>query len=231
MLGLQELTKLEKIKKLINEKKPGFDYKDILLTDKKTLNAFAKGQAEDVFQFESPGMKKILRICKPERFEDLAALNALYRPGPMDYIPIYIDCKQNPETIHYPDPCLEEILKETYGLIVYQEQLMQVAKKIAGYSLGEADMLRRAMGKKRPEILMYKKKDFVECAMKRGFTEENSSQIYEILIPFAGYGFNKSHAVAYTKMAFWDMYLKMHYNEEYVQVLEESIEKNCEDDN
>ena len=149
----------------------------------------------------------------------------------MDYIPIYIDYKQNPETIHYPDPCLEEILKETYGLIVYQEQLMQVAKKIAGYSFGEADMLRRAMGKKRPEILMQKKKDFVECAIKRGFTEENASQIYEILIPFAGYGFNKSHAVAYTKMAFWEMYLKMHYNEEYVQVLEESKEKNCEDDN
>lgn len=221
LLGLQELTKLEKIKKLIKEKKPEFDYKNILLTDKKTLNAFAKGQTDDVFQFGSPGMKKILRKCKPERFEDLTAQNALYRPGPMDYIPSYIDCKQNPENIHYPDPCLEEILKETYGFIVYQEQLMQVAKKIAGYSLGEADMLRRAMGKKRPEILMPKKVDFIEAAKKKGFTEQNAAQIFEILIPFAGYGFNKSHAVAYTKMAFWDMYLKMHYNEEYETVMED----------
>ena len=191
------------------------------MKDMKTLNAYVKGQTENVFKFGVTGMKKILRKSKPERFEDLTALNALYRPGPMDYIPIYIDYKQNPETIHYPDPCLEEILKETYGLIVYQEQLMQVAKKIAGYSLGEADMLRRAMGRKRPEILMYKKKDFVECAMKRGFTEENASQIYEILIPFAGYGFNKSHAVAYTKMAFWEMYLKVHYNKEYETVMED----------
>lgn len=213
ILGFKELSKLEKIKNIT-----GFDYRNIPLDDAKTIRSFAKGNTDEIFQFESPGMKKILCKFMPEKFEDLVVLNAMYRPGIMDYIPNYLDSKLDPETIHYPDPCLEEILKETCGIIVYQEQLMQVIKKVAGYSLGEADMIRRVMGRKRPEVLIQKKKKFVEKALAQGFTEQNAEQIFEILIPFASYGFNKSHAVAYTKMAFWDLYMKVHFKDEYKQV-------------
>ena len=134
----------------------------------------------------------------------------------MDYIPQYIDGKWKPETVHYPDPCLEDLLKETYGVMVYQEQVMQVSQKIAGFSLGGADMLRRAMGKKKPEVLMGKKKEFIEGAIAQGFTEQHAADIFEIMIPFAGYGFNKSHAAAYTVLAYRTGYLKCHYPAEFM---------------
>ena len=134
----------------------------------------------------------------------------------MDCIPQYIDGKWKPETVHYPDPCLEDILKETYGVMVYQEQVMQVAQRIAGFSLGGADMLRRAMGKKKPEVLMGKKKEFIEGAIKNGFTEEHAADIFEIMVPFAGYGFNKSHAAAYSVVAYRTAYLKAHFPAEFI---------------
>lgn len=214
ILGLRELSKLEKLKKLT-----GFDYHNIPLDDVETLKAFSKGKTDNVFQFDSPAIQKILKFIKTEKFEDLIALNALYRPGSIDYIPEFIGSKLSPETIHYPDPCLEDILKETYGIIVYQEQFMQIAQKIAGYSLGEADLLRRAMSRKNPEVLMRKKMDFVEGALKRGFKEETAGIIYEIMVPFAKYSFNKSHSVAYTKLAFWEMYMKVHFRKEYKKVI------------
>ena len=219
ILGLMELSKIEKIKKLINN--TDFDYHNIPLDDTETIQAFAKGITKDVFYFESSGMQEILRKFQPEKIEDLIALSALYHPGPMDFIPAFIESKLNPEFIHYPDPCLEDILEETYGVIVYQEQLMQIAKKIAGYSLGHADMLRRAMIRKNVEVLLCKKQEFVDGAMQKGFTKQTAEMIYEILIPFSGNVFNKSHAVAYTKIAFWDMYLKVHFPKEYEEVMKE----------
>ena len=204
-LGLKTLSLIRYAETIINKhKKPGepdLVTAEVSETDPLTFELFKRGDSVAVFQFESPGMQKILRQFQPEKLEDLVALNALYRPGPMDCIPQYIDGKWKPETIHYPDPCLEDILKETYGVMVYQEQVMQVSQKIAGFSLGGADMLRRAMGKKKPEVLMGKKKEFIEGAVKQGFTEQHADEIFEIMVPFAGYGFNKSHAAAYSVLA------------------------------
>ena len=195
---------------------PEFVCAKVSETDKKTFDLFKRGDSVAVFQFESPGMQKILRQFQPEKLEDLVALNALYRPGPMDFIPNYIDGKWKPETVHYPDPCLEPILKETYGVMVYQEQVMQVSQKIAGFSLGGADMLRRAMGKKKPEVLMGKKVEFEEGAVKQGFTKEHADEIFEIMIPFAGYGFNKSHAAAYSVLAYRTGWLKANRPAEFM---------------
>ena len=219
-LGLKTLSLIRYAENIINKhKKPGepdFRCDQVSETDEATFDLFCRGDTVAVFQFESPGMQKILRQAQPRKLEELVALNALYRPGPMDYIPQYIDGKWKPETIHYPDPCLEGILKETYGVMVYQEQVMQVAQKIAGFSLGGADMLRRAMGKKKPEVLMGKKKEFIEGAIKSGFTEQHAADIFEIMIPFAGYGFNKSHAAAYSVVAYRTGWLKANRPAEFM---------------
>ena len=219
-LGLKTLSLIRYAEAIINKhKKPGepeFITANVSETDEKTFDLFCRGDSVAVFQFESPGMQKILRDCKPRTIEELVALNALYRPGPMDYIPKYIDGKWNPETIQYPDPSLEGLLKETYGVMVYQEQIMKVAQIIAGFSLGGADMLRRAMGKKKPEVLMGKKKDFVEGALKNGYTEKHAEEIFDIMVPFAGYGFNKSHAAAYSVLAYRTGWLKAHYPAEFM---------------
>lgn len=219
-LGLKTLSLIRYAEDIINKhKKPGeedFVCANVSETDEKTFELFKRGDSVAVFQFESPGMQKILRQFQPEKLEDLVALNALYRPGPMDYIPNYIDGKWKPETIHYPDPCLEGILKETYGVMVYQEQVMQVSQRIAGFSLGAADMLRRAMGKKKPEVLIGKKKEFVEGALQQGFTKEHAEEIFEIMLPFAGYGFNKSHAAAYSVLAYRTGWLKANRPAEFM---------------
>ena len=219
-LGLKTLSLIRYAEEIINRHKkpedPVFSVAEQSESDSETFDMFCKGDSVAVFQFESPGMQKILRQVGPRCIEELVALNALYRPGPMDYIPQYIDGKWKPETVHYPDPCLEDLLKETYGVMVYQEQVMQVSQKIAGFSLGGADMLRRAMGKKKPEVLMGKKKEFIEGAIAQGFTEQHAADIFEIMIPFAGYGFNKSHAAAYTVLAYRTGYLKCHYPADFM---------------
>ena len=219
-LGLKTLSLIRYAEDIINKHKkqdePMFNTADVSETDKETFDLFKRGDSVAIFQFESPGMQKILREFQPEKLEDLVALNALYRPGPMDYIPKYMEGKWHPESIEYPDPCLEGILKETYGVMVYQEQVMQVSQKIAGFSLGGADMLRRAMGKKKPEVLMGKKKEFIEGAIKQGFTEQHADEIFEIMIPFAGYGFNKSHAAAYSVLAYRTGWLKANYPAEFM---------------
>ena len=219
-LGLKTLSLIRYAEDIINKHKkqdePMFNTADVSETDKETFDLFKRGDSVAIFQFESPGMQKILREFQPEKLEDLVALNALYRPGPMDYIPKYMEGKWHPESIEYPDPCLEGILKETYGVMVYQEQVMQVSQKIAGFSLGGADMLRRAMGKKKPEVLMGKKKEFIEGAIKQGFTEQHADEIFEIMVPFAGYGFNKSHAAAYSVLAYRTGWLKAHYPAEFM---------------
>lgn len=219
-LGLKTLSLIRYAEDIVNKHLPEGEKQlvtaEVSESDPKTFELFKRGDSVAVFQFESPGMQKILRQFQPEKLEDLVALNALYRPGPMDYIPNYIDGKWKPETVHYPDPCLEDILKETYGVMVYQEQVMQVSQKIAGFSLGGADMLRRAMGKKKPEVLMGKKKEFIEGAVKQGFTEEHAADIFEIMVPFAGYGFNKSHAAAYSVLAYRTGWLKANHPAEFM---------------
>lgn len=217
-LGLKTLTLIKYAERIIR-KRPGFENfttDNVPDDDEKTFDMFCRGEAVAVFQFESPGMQKIMKQLQPRCIEELVALNALYRPGPMDYIPQYIEGKWHPETIHYPDPCLEDILKETYGVMVYQEQVMQVAQRIAGFSLGGADMLRRAMGKKKLEVLMAKKKEFIDGAVKNGFTAEHAGDIFEIMVPFAGYGFNKSHAAAYSVVAYKTAYLKANFPAEFI---------------
>lgn len=219
LLGLKQLTKLKQLSdKIATNEKVEFDYKSIPLEDESTIEAFAKGSTTDVFQFESLGMKKILKQFKPETFSDLVLINALYRPGPMDYIPEMIERK---ESVRYRNdfPGCEEILQESYGLPVYQEQIMQIAQNIAGYTLGAADMFRRALVKKKPDVLLNQKEDFVSGAVQKGIvTEKQAVEIFQILIPFAGYAFNKSQAVSYTLMAYWEMYMKVHYPKEYKKV-------------
>lgn len=219
-LGLKTLSLIRYAEDIINKHKKSGEEKficaEVSETDKKTFDLFKRGDSVAVFQFESPGMQKILRQFQPEKIEDLVALNALYRPGPLQFIPNYIDGKWKPETIHYPDPCLEPILKETYGVMVYQEQIMQVSQRIAGFSLGGADMLRRAMGKKKPEVMMGKKVEFEEGAIKQGFTKEHADEIFDIMVPFAGYGFNKSHAAAYSVLAYRTGWLKANCPAEFM---------------
>ena len=219
-LGLKTLSLIRYAEKIINDHRPTdqpeFKTENVSETDEKTYDLFCRGDSVAVFQFESPGMQKILRQAKPRKLEELVALNALFRPGPLQFIPNYIEGKWKPETIKYPDPCLEGILKETYGIMVYQEQVMQVSQKIAGFSLGGADMLRRAMGKKKPEVLMGKKVEFEEGAVKMGFTKEHADEIFDIMVPFAGYGFNKSHAAAYSVLAYRTGFLKANYPAEFM---------------
>lgn len=219
LLGLKQLTKLKQLSdEIATNEKVEFDYKSIPLEDESTIEAFAKGSTTDVFQFESPGMKKILKQFKPEVFSDLVLMNTMYRPGPMDYIPTIIETKEGCRN-RYDFPGCRNILNESYGLPVYQEQIMQLAQTLAGYSLGEADMFRRALGKKKIEVLLAKKAEFIERAAAKGIVnEKQAEEIFEILIPFAGYAFNKSHAVSYTLMAYWEMYIKVHYPREYKKV-------------
>ncbi|GMO27009.1 MAG: DNA polymerase III subunit alpha [Termitinemataceae bacterium] len=213
-LGLATLTQIRNAEKII-QKKGGefaaFDIEKIPEDDELTFKLFGLGETTGVFQFESEGMQNVCIQAKPNSIADLSALNALYRPGPMDNIPQFVKSKNGEQKIKYPDPSLENILKETYGVIVYQEQVMEVARTIAGYSLGEADMLRRAMGKKKMEVMQKEKAKFIAGAIKKGYTEATADRIFELLIPFAGYGFNKSHSVAYSVLAYRTMYLKAHF--------------------
>jgi DNA polymerase-3 subunit alpha len=176
----------------------------------------SEGMSFEVFQFESDGMQDVLKRAKPGKIEDLIALNALYRPGPMANIPRFIDCKNGRQKITYPHSSLADVLEETYGVITYQEQVMQVARIIAGYSLGQADILRKAMGKKIKEILDKEKIPFLEGAARQGFTREKAEEIFDMLIPFAGYGFNKSHAAGYAVLAYRTAYLKANYPAEFM---------------
>ncbi len=215
-LGLKTLTLIKNTLNLI--KKRGIELKEEAIPedDRKTFQLLGEGKSTSIFQFESSGMQNILKRAKPNTIEDLIALNALYRPGPMDFIDKYIDSKTGKIPITYPHPSLEKYLKATYGVIVYQEQVMQAAQEVAGYSLGRADLLRRAMGKKKPEILAKERAPFIEGALKRGYKKEEAEEIFDILTPFAGYGFNKSHAAAYSVVAYRTAYLKANYPAEFM---------------
>ena len=215
-LGLKTLTLIKHTIELIHKHTPGFDIDKIDEHDEKTFEMLRRGDSKCVFQFESGGMANILKREQPHTIEELVALNALYRPGPMQFIDQYIDSKLGLRPIEYPDPCLKDVLEETYGVIVYQEQVMKVAQVIAGYSLGQADILRRIMGKKKKEALAGELVKFKAGAVKNGFSEEHAEEIFHILEPFAGYGFNKSHAVAYSIVAYQTAFLKANYPAEFL---------------
>ncbi len=217
-LGLTTLTIISDALKLI-EKHRGvvLRVEDIPLTDAKTFEAvFSKAYTSGVFQFESGGMRDVLRRYQPDRVEDLIALNALYRPGPMDMIDDFIDRKHGRKDVVYDVKEMKEILEETYGVMVYQEQVMQISNRIAGYSLGEADLLRRAMGKKKLEEMAKQRAKFVEGAKANGHSPKKAEKIFDQMEKFAGYGFNKSHSAAYAYLAYVTAYLKAHYPTEFM---------------
>jgi DNA polymerase-3 subunit alpha len=201
---------LKTIKQSINKQ---IDWAQIPLNDEETMKIFGDGKTEAIFQFESPGMQEICRRLKPKEIEDLAALNALYRPGPLDggMVDDFISRHRGQKQVRYIVPQMKEILNNTHGIIVYQEQIMQLAQTLAGYTLGEADMMRRAMGKKKREEMAKHQEKFVSGAIQRNIKPEKAEQIFSLMAQFADYGFNKSHSVAYAYLAFQTAYLKAHY--------------------
>ncbi|MCE1235716.1 MAG: DNA polymerase III subunit alpha [Hyphomicrobiales bacterium] len=215
-LGLKTLTTLETGVKLIERKGVHVDLAALDLDDPATYALLAKGETVGVFQLESTGMRKAIADIKPDRFEDIIALVALYRPGPMANIPVYGARKQGLETPDYMHPLLETVLKETFGIIVYQEQVMQIAQILSGYSLGEADLLRRAMGKKIKEEMDKQRIRFVDGALKQGLTKEHADTIFDLLAKFADYGFNKSHAAAYALVAYHTAWMKANHPVEFL---------------
>lgn len=218
-LGLATLTILELGAHFIRRNHPDradFRLEDIPLDDPKSYRLMAAGDTVAVFQLESRGMQGMLRDAQPDRFEDIIALVALYRPGPMDLIPTYCARKAGKEQVVYPDPRMAPVLEETYGIMVYQEQVMQVAQVIGGYSLGGADLLRRAMGKKKPEEMAKHRGIFAEGAAKNGIAPEKANEIFDLMEKFAGYGFNKSHAAAYALLAVQTAWMKAHYPAEFL---------------
>ena len=215
-LGLKTLDVIKHTEELIRKRGIEFDVRSIPMDDKKTYQMMSEGKSIAVFQFESIGMQKVLKDAKPTSIEDLIALNALFRPGPIKYIPQFCNCKNGKEKIHYPHPDLEPLLKNTYGVIVYQEQVMKVAQIIGDFSLGNADILRRNMSKKKVDKLLAQKTEFMEGAKKNGYSVEIAEKIFKDLEAFAGYGFNKSHAAAYSVLAYRTAYLKCHYPAEFM---------------
>ena len=211
-LGLRNLQLLDDILLTIRrEYQKEIDIRRIDLSDKATLALFQKADTAGVFQFESSGIRQVLQRLYPESLEDIIAVNALYRPGPMQQIQHFIARKHGKETIDYLHPLLKPILEKTYGIIVYQEQVMQICRQLAGFTLGQADLLRRAMGKKQISIMDQEKTRFIEGALERGIQQQTAEQIFQYIYQFANYGFNRSHAVVYSTLAFQLAYLKAHY--------------------
>lgn len=214
-LGLRNLTILGNTLALIRSQGKVIDPKKIPLNDAPTLALFQKGDTDAIFQFESGGIRNVLKRLHPDNFEDLVAVNALYRPGPMQNISHFIARKNGQEPVVYPAPVLKNILRPSYGILIYQEQVMQTAQLLAGFSLGEADILRRAMSKKQQGVLDQEKDKFISGCLKKGHSRAVAEKVYNYIEQFANYGFNRSHAVAYTKIAFWLAYLKVHFPAEF----------------
>jgi DNA polymerase III subunit alpha len=215
-LGLKTLTVLQRAVELVRKEQPDFDLATIPLDDRKTYEVMGSGATTGIFQLESSGMRDVLRRLKPDVFEDIVALVALYRPGPMDQIPRYIACKHGKEQPDYLYPSLEGILKETFGVMIYQEQVMQIAQELSGYTLGGADLLRRAMGKKIKSEMDEQRRVFVDGAAARSVPKAKAEHIFEFVEKFAGYGFNKSHAAAYALIAYQTAYLKANHPVEFL---------------
>lgn len=216
-LGLANLTILNKARELIKQTKGiEINLNHLPLDDQKTYKLLSSGETSGIFQLESTGMRRNLKELKPANFTDIAAMVALYRPGPMEHIPTFIKAKNGQEAIHYVHPVLESILKETYGVIVYQDQVLYIVRTIAGYSFGKADIFRKAMGKKKPEVMQKERQNFIAGAIKQGYSEELAVNIFELIEPFAGYAFNKAHSVSYAYIAYQTAYLKSNYSVEYM---------------
>ncbi len=234
-LGLRNLTVIDDTVKMIRKFKPDFDINKIPLDDKATMTMMSRGQTEGVFQFESGGMRSVLQSFRPEKIEDLIAIISLYRPGPMDSIPKYIENRHNPHKIKYATELLKPILEVTYGCIVYQEQVMQVFRSLAGYSLGRADIVRRAMAKKKHDVMEKERSAFIygekaedgtvicDGCVNRGVDPKAAEKIFDEMSAFSSYAFNKSHAAAYAFVAYQTAYLKCHYEKEYMSALLTSV--------
>ncbi|MFD1038110.1 DNA polymerase III subunit alpha [Virgibacillus byunsanensis] len=211
-LGLRNLSLLEKVVRTIGyTANKEIDYRKIPEHDVKTFELLQKGKTNGVFQLESKGMKQVLTQLKPTSFEDIVAVNALFRPGPMEYISVYIDRKHRRKPVTFPHPDLEPILKQTYGVLIYQEQILQIAHKIAGFSLGEADVLRRAVSKKQQAVMDQQKEVFIQGCLKNRYEKEVAEELFAWVVKFSDYGFPRSHAVAYSKISYQLAYLKAHY--------------------
>ena len=218
-LGLRNLTVIRDAENYIRKAIPDFDITKIPLDDKAVYEMISQGYTSGVFQFESTGMRQVLMRLKPESIEDLIAVLSLYRPGPMDSIPRYIECRHNPQKVTYKHPILKDILDVTYGCIVYQEQVMEICRKMAGYSYGRADLVRRAMAKKKADVMLKERSVFVEGALANGVSENVANDIFDEMVSFASYAFNKSHAAAYAYISYQTAYLKCHYYKEYMAAL------------
>ena len=214
-LGLKTLTVINRTQKLIKKNVKDFNIEDIDFDDQKVFELLSLGNTVGLFQVESAGMREALLQMKPNHIEDIIALVALYRPGPMSNIPVYNDCKHGRQTPDYLHPLLEDILKPTYGVIIYQEQVMQIAQKLSGFTAGEADILRRAMGKKKRAELEKQKQGFIAGALKNGISKDVAASIFLKIEPFAEYGFNKSHAAAYAIISYQTAFLKTYYPKEF----------------
>ena len=230
-LGLRNLTVLHDAEVLVRKHTPDFSLADIPDDDELTFSELSLGKTAGVFQLESQGMTSVVIGMKPQSIEDITAIVALYRPGPMDSIPHYIKCKNNPESITYLHPMLKDILEVTYGCIVYQEQVMDIFRKLAGYSLGRADMVRRAISKKKEKDLLRERKNFIygneedgiAGAIKNGISEEIANKIFDEIVAFANYAFNKAHAASYAVVSYQTAYMKFHYPKEYMAALLTSV--------
>jgi len=217
LLGLGNLTTLGKAKEIILDNRGiDIDLHHIPMDDAKTFELLSSGETAGVFQLEGAGMRRYIKELKPTSFSDISAMIALYRPGPMEHIPTFIKAKHGIEPIRYPHPALSSLLEETYGVIVYQEQVLFIVQTLAGYSLGEADIFRKAMGKKIPEVMKKERRNFIAKAKKNGFSAEVAAEVFALIEPFAGYAFNKAHSVSYTLIAYQTAYLKANYPAEYM---------------
>ena len=215
-LGLKTLTVINNTQKLVRKKDKNFNIEDVNFEDQKVFDLLSSGKTVGLFQIESAGMREALMQMKPNHIEDIIALVALYRPGPMSNIPIYNDCKHGKQKPDYLHPLLEDILRPTYGVIIYQEQVMQIAQKLSGFTAGQADILRRAMGKKKRAELEKQKQNFISGAVNNGISKEVAAGIFLKIEPFAEYGFNKSHAAAYAIISYQTAYLKTYYPKEFI---------------
>lgn len=227
-LGLRNLTIIRDTVNAVKRNEPDFDIEKIPIDDKDVYSMLAKGDTSGVFQFESEGITKCLVDLRPERIEDLIVMLSLYRPGPMKSIPEYIRNKNNPDKICYKHPLLENILSETYGCIIYQEQVMEICRKLAGYSYGHADVVRRAMAKKKHDVMLKERESFVSGTEKNGVAKEIANGIFDEMVSFASYAFNKSHAAAYAYIAYQTAYLKYHYRGIYMSALMSSVAGNAD---
>ena len=222
-LALRYLTIVNDAALQIKERNPYFDIEKIPLDDKETYDLISSGMTEGVFQLESAGMRQFLTQLKPRTFEDIIIAISLYRPGPMDSIPHYLECRENPEKIEYPLPILEDLLKSTAGVVVYQEQVMSIFRIVAGYTYGHADIVRRAMSKKKHDVLEAEREAFINGADERGVDVKKAEKLFDDMISFANYAFNKSHAAAYSIISYRTAYLKAHYPKEYFAALLTSV--------